>query len=211
MIPPWYTDGMNPDLDPYHRADGGKYFDGDNYQGTGTAFNAAVFGAAGAVAGKRFYDKNRPYADTPELLGASIRFGAIAAIRWKVWFVTVLWWLASIPVWLFLSTPIPESYLSGITDYEAPGGPRAHSFTGEWLHGVTALPLMLLVLQVFLGFFAIGVTYNQIIRESLSKQGRWFYRAMLPFDRIAGRVPWWVLHSLVVVPFAILIISYNQT
>ena len=188
----------------------GEYFHGEDYEGSGRRLNAMVFGSIGALAGYKFYERWKPFASTAAVSGAALRHGAYMAIRWKAWFVTTLWWVITTPLWIVLSTGILDTAFD-----EHPDGwvnqvaPRDWDVTGAWFHGSLALVWAILALHIVIGFFAIGVTYNRAVRESEFRQ-RWFFRQMARFEPMADKVNWKILHSLVVVPVALAIISYNQ-
>ena len=198
-----------PDL--IHRQGGdGRYFHGENYEGDGVLANALIFGTVGMLAGQKFYARWRPYADTPELLGASMRHGAIMAIRWKVWFATVLWTLISIPVWMFVGSGILDQ-MYGNPDYTWEGQSElmVRGFTNMFLLGHLGVAWLLLIAQLVIGLFTVGVTYNRNVQESMFQE-RWFFRAMAPLERITPKVHWALLHSLVVLPLAVMITFYNH-
>lgn len=199
------------ETDFYHRADGGKYFDGEDYKGDGILLNAMIFGAIGMLAGQKFYAKWRPYANTAELTGASIRQGAYCAYRWKVWFATAVWTVVSIPVWMILGSGVLDLFYPGDPDYTWEGQDRLalEGFTKMFLLGHLSLAWLLLALQLVIGLFAVGVTYNLNVRESLFQE-RWFFRAMRPLERITPKVHWSLLHCLVVVPLVMMITFYNH-
>jgi hypothetical protein len=210
-----------------HRQGGdGRYFHGEDYKGDGRRLNALVFGGIGALAGYKFYQRWRPVASSnAELLGASIRHGALMAIRWKAWFVTTLWWLVTTPLWVVLASGILDRVLDEHpTDYDY-GWNRNNmtpdeyrywiehlkdvSVTGTWFHGSLALVWGIFALHIVIGFFAVGANYVRHIHES-EFQERWFFRIMTPFESLVAKLDWKILSSLVVVPVALAIISYNQ-
>ena len=199
------------DPDFYHRQGGdGRYFHGENYEGVGTAVNAAVFGTVGAVAGKKFYDRHRNHADTPELLGASVNQGVYMAFRWKVWVATALMTVLSVPMWAIIGSGFFD-LLYGNPDYTWEGQSRlmTEGFTKMFLGGSLGTAWALLALQMVLGLFAVGVTYNRNVRESLFQE-RWFFRAMRPIERITPNVHWALLHCLTVLPLTVMISIYNH-
>lgn len=189
----------------------GRYFHGEDYKGDGVRLNAAIFGSIGALAGWKFYERwKSPYVTTAELLGASIRHGALMAIRWKAWFATCLWWLITTPVWLVLASGILDTaFDDDPTNWAYQYPPTDVNITGSWFHGFLPMVWGLFALHIVIGFFAIGVTYNRHIRESEFKQ-RWFFRQMAPLEPLVERIDWKILTSLVVVPVALAIVSYNQ-
>jgi hypothetical protein len=201
---------MTSPLTPRQGGDG-RYFHGEDYEGMGRRFNVAVFGSIGALAGWKFYERwKSPYTSAAELLGASMRHGAIMAIRWKAWTVTAVWWLITTPVWIVLASGILDTALDEHSDgWATTVPPKDIDVTGPWFHGSLALVWAILALHVVIGFFAIGVTYNRHIRESEFKQ-RWFFRMMAPLEPLVERIDWKILTSLVVVPVALAIVSYNQ-
>jgi hypothetical protein len=210
----------------------GQYFHGDDYEGDGRRLNALVFGGIGAAAGYKFYERFKRYGSQAEVLGASLRHGAIMAIRWKAWFVTALWWLITTPVWMSFASggfdqtiaklnprpteleltmarnmaPHPDDYEYWL---EHTAGFYPNTILNSVFHGSKALVWSIFALHIVIGFLAVGVTYNKHIRASGFKQ-RWFFRAMAPVERLVSGVDWKILNSLVVVPVALAIIAYNQ-
>lgn len=216
---------MTSPLAPRQGGDG-RYFHGEDYKGDGIVLNALVFGGIGTLAGKHFYDRWKSVASSQaELVGASMRHGALMAIRWKAWFVTCLWWILTTPLWIVLSTGALDTILDDRPSelqfklakmYSSPGDYQYWldnltdiNVTGSWFHGSLPLVWAIFAVHIVVGFLAIGVTYNRAIRESEFKQ-RWFYRAMAPAERLVPNVGWMILHSLVVVPIVLAIVSYNQ-
>jgi hypothetical protein len=191
-----------------HRANGEPYF-GD-YDGMGRRMNALVFGSIGALAGYKFYERWKPYASTAAVSGAALRHGAYMAIRWKAWTVTALWWILTTPIWAVLASGILDTALDqDPTNWNFDYPPRDVNITEPWFQGSLALVWAIFALHIIIGFFAVGATYTRAIRES-DFQRRRFYIWMWPFELLVRRVDWKILHSLVVLPVALAIISYNQ-
>lgn len=204
----------------------GRYFHGEDYKGDGVFLNAVIFGGIGALAGYRFYERWKAVAASEaEILGASMRHGALMAIRWKAWFVTTIWWVVTTPLWIVLSTGILDTVLDEHPDaltmrlskqFASPGdyqiwlhNLRDINVTGSWFHGVLPLVWAITALHIVVGFLAIGATYNKHITESEFKQ-RWFFRQMRWLDPMVAKIDWKILQSLVVVPIVLAIASYNQ-
>jgi hypothetical protein len=168
----------------------------DEYRQHKTEANALVYGTIGYLAGRNFYRRYQGRVIPAALLGASIRHGALCAIRWKIWAFTVLTWTF---LTLFL-TACAVGWIDMTLEDLRLG--RNVSMIEYWFGTITNARLTLL-LHLILGVFSVGTTYVQCVRLSGFKRRR-FYWVMWPFEAVVRRIPWFLLHTLVVIPFIIM-------
>ena len=172
-----------------------SYFTPGSFRRARLGFIAATFGTLGAFAGYNAYERGA------SKLQATAH-GAYCAMRWKVWAFTAFLWTATTMIWLMWSgvqgTPPPTTTGAGRPlGFQAWGNGQDNSFT---------FSLVLVNLLTFLP--AVAVTYCQNVDESMFKR-RFVYRALGPFRKLFGRMPWMVLHSVVLIPFFLMAIKYN--
>jgi hypothetical protein len=187
------------------------YFDPNDLSQKFHAGNAIIFGGLGALAGRNLYRQGAPMA-------VAALHGVYCAMRWRIWAVTVMLWV-SFGIWMALdSTMVVDKWLF----YEPPS--FDNGYVGFWDYGSAnnifrsmimlrpfdlTTPRLLWCLNMVIGLFSVGLTYNRCVQECFFKR-RMLYKVLAPIEWATHWIPWWVLHSLAVVAPLMPIILYNQ-
>ena len=169
----------------------------DEARGSGRFVSAIAYGTIGWLAGRNFYRRYQGRGLSPETLtGAAIRHGVLCAIRWKIWVFTALTWT--------VLTAFMVLCVTGILDFNFDDIARVRPVsTIEYWFGSQVYAWLTLALHVGLGVFTVGATYVQCVRLSEFKKRR-FYFVMWPFEAVVRWIPWFLLHSPVVLPIIII-------